>query len=82
MKVIARVHFNRYPTQHHVAVYQDGVGIRQTGSGDSDWEQPQQDIWLDFDEIEAIAKLARKHRKTAARLEKADNDLLERGGAA
>ncbi len=68
MKVLARVHFNRHPTQHHAAVYQDGVGIRQCGPG-----AEQQDVWLDFDEIEEIAKLARKHRKTAERLEAEDN---------
>ncbi len=75
MKVLARIHFNRFPTQHDVAVYQDGIGIRQTGS-----DQLQQDIWLDFDEIETIAKLARKHRATAERLQKQDDELLISGG--
>jgi len=73
MKILARVHFNRHPTQHHVAIYQDGVGIRQTDSIDP---QLQQDVWLDFDEIEAIAALAKKHRKTAERLERQDNELM------
>jgi hypothetical protein len=64
MKVIARDRFN---TSHDagtdVAVYQDGIGIRQSMG-----PYGQQDIFLDFDSIERIAKLARRHKTQAERL--------------
>lgn len=72
MKIIARDRFGNYTRSFEIAVYQDGVGIRQNTSSCE-----VQNIHLDFDEIERVAKLARKHRKTAARLEARDNQLLE-----